>query len=321
MSIFPERRLWICLLFLYAVDLIWITATDFQVALAGWPLALGGCAVLFTVGWVYATLRPAPEITHMCFATAFMILATGAIAMLSYLMTSLNVPLLDNVYADIDRFFGFDWLALLEWTNDRPILGMTLIISYHSSMLQIACIVVLLALTGRPERVNEFMGLFMITGTVVIVSAGFFPAAGAYVYYNPAPELFANLNPQAGLWHLEQFTALRDGTQRLINLSAAEGLVTFPSFHTCLAVIVTWAVRDFRIILCAFAALNALVIVSTLPEGGHHLIDVIAGALIATVTIAVWSRVSSYTPAGHAEQLATSVEEEVAALRPPASAG
>ena len=321
MSIFPERRLWIGLLIIYAVDVIWITATDFQVALAGWPLALAGCFVLFTIGWVYTSLRPAPEIMHMCFATAFMILATGAIAMLSYLMTSLNVPLLDQVYADIDRFMGFDWLALLEWTNDRPLLGMTLIFSYHSSMLQIACIVVLLALTGRPERVNEFMGLFMITGTVVIVSAGLFPAAGAYVYYNPAPELFANLNPQAGLWHLEQFTALRDGTQRVINLSAAEGLVTFPSFHTCLAIIVTWAVRDFRITFWAFAVLNALVIVSTLPEGGHHLIDVIAGALIAAVAIAAWSRMSVYTPASAAEQLVTPQEEEVAALRPPASAG
>ena len=321
MSVFPARGLWIGLFLIYAFNGVWITATDFQLSPAGWPLVIGACCTLFAVGWIYSALRPAPEIAHMCLATAFLILATGAIAMLSYLMTSLNFPLLDHIYADIDRFMGFDWLAFLEWTNNRPLLGKTLIFSYHTSMLQIAGIVVLLALTGRPGRINEFLGLFMITGSVVIVSAGIVPAAGAYVYYNPAPELFANLNPQAGLWHLEQFNALREGTLRVINLSAAEGLVTFPSFHTCLAIIVTWALRDFRIIFWAFAVLNALVIVSTLPEGGHHLIDVIAGALIAVAAMAAWSKAAAMAPARDTGQLVAPTEKEVTALRPPASAG
>jgi membrane-associated phospholipid phosphatase len=43
--------------------------------------------------------------------------------------------------------------------------------------------------------------------------------------------------------------------------------------------------------VCAF---NAIVIVATLPEGGHHLIDLFAGALIAVVAIVV-ARASATT--------------------------
>lgn len=298
MVTFPSRGLWIGLLVLFAIDGIWLATSDFQVLLPTWPLAAGVCCTLLAAAWFYTAVRPSAEIAHMCLATLYLILLTGAIAMFSYLLTSLGHPLLDQAYVDIDRFLGFDWLAFLEWTNDRPLLDLMLTLSYHSSMPQIAGLIVLLAMTGRLERINEFLGLFLVTSTTVVVIAGFFPAVGAYVYYIPAPELVANPNSPAGLWHLEQFNGLRDGSLRQIDLSAAEGLVTFPSFHTCLAIIVTWATRDFRAVFCAAAVLNGAVIVSTLPEGGHHLIDVIAGTFITVVAIVVRSkaRISTRTP-------------------------
>ncbi|MGI9412738.1 MAG: phosphatase PAP2 family protein [Hyphomicrobiales bacterium] len=271
---------------LFAVDITWVVFTDFQVSVSAWPMVGGTCCALAAVAWIYTALRPSAEIAHMCLATLYMILLTSAVAMFSYLLTSLNYPLLDAAYADADRLLGFDWLGFLAWTNDRPLLGYALTLSYHSSLAPVAVLVVLLALTSRFAQLNEFLGLFLVTISVVIVLAGLFPAAGAYVHYNPAPELFANLNPSAGLWHLEQFTGLRDGSLRHVDLSNAEGLVTFPSFHTCLAIIVTWATRDFRWVFAATAILNGAVIVSTLPEGGHHLVDVFAGAIIAAIGIA-----------------------------------
>ena len=73
----------------------------------------------------------------------------------------------------------------------------------------------------------------------------------------------------------------------VLDFAKAEGLVTFPSFHTTLAIITTYAVRGVRYVFAPVCALNAVVIVATLPEGGHHLIDLVAGALIAAVAIAV----------------------------------
>jgi membrane-associated phospholipid phosphatase len=40
----------------------------------------------------------------------------------------------------------------------------------------------------------------------------------------------------------------------------------------------TYALRDTRWLFIAVLLLNATMIVSTLPVGGHHLVDVLAGA-------------------------------------------
>lgn len=74
------------------------------------------------------------------------------------------------------------------------------------------------------------------------------------------------------------------------------GLVTFPSFHTSLAIITAYAVRGIKFVATPVAILNGIVIISTLPEGGHYLIDLIAGAIISTIAIvAIRTRYLTYT--------------------------
>jgi membrane-associated phospholipid phosphatase len=51
-------------------------------------------------------------------------------------------------------------------------------------------------------------------------------------------------------------------------------------------------VRGLRYVFVPVCILNAVVIVATLPEGGHHLVDLIGGALVAALTIAVVRRVA-----------------------------
>jgi membrane-associated phospholipid phosphatase len=74
------------------------------------------------------------------------------------------------------------------------------------------------------------------------------------------------------------FTALRNGSLSMIDLSALQGVVSFPSFHTVLGVITIYALRDTRWLMVPVFLLNGTMIVSTLPVGGHHLLDVLAGA-------------------------------------------
>jgi membrane-associated phospholipid phosphatase len=61
--------------------------------------------------------------------------------------------------------------------------------------------------------------------------------------------------------------------------------VTFPSYHAVLAIITSFAVRGVRHVSWPVALLNVAVVVSTIPEGGHYLVDVVAGAAIAMVSI------------------------------------
>jgi membrane-associated phospholipid phosphatase len=81
---------------------------------------------------------------------------------------------------------------------------------------------------------------------------------------------------------------LRNGTLRTINLGdSSQGLVVFPSFHTTLAVLCIFAARPLRILKVPLLALNLLIILSAPFEGAHYFIDIIAGIILAALTISL----------------------------------
>jgi membrane-associated phospholipid phosphatase len=224
------------------------------------------------------------------FVLAFIAPFTALGAITSYLSVTTALPLQDANLAMLDRALGFDWLGFLAWTNDRPALGQALTWAYRSSLGQVVALTLLLAIFNRTREVWEFLALFALTLVIVIVISALVPAAGAYAFHAPAKTHFSNLNPAAGMWHYADFVALRDGSFAKLSLDRVEGLITFPSFHTVLAILVTYSVRDVRLLFGPVAVLNALVIVSTLTEGGHYLVDVLAGGAIAVACIVIVRR-------------------------------
>jgi membrane-associated phospholipid phosphatase len=139
---------------------------------------------------------------------------------------------------------------------------------------------------------DNFLAVLAVSSLLTGLVVAFVPAEGAYAFYMPPPEMFTSFSPKAGMWHHDVLMSLRTSPAPVLEFAKAEGLVTFPSFHTTLAIITTYAVRGVRYVFAPVCALNAVVIVATLPEGGHHLIDLPAGALIAVVAIVVARAVS-----------------------------
>jgi membrane-associated phospholipid phosphatase len=216
---------------------------------------------------------------------------------LSYLSASLSLPLRDSELAAIDWMLGFDWPAFLAVTNSHQWLVRLLRGAYHSSGPQLLVLFMVLSFIGRQQRLDEFIAVFALSSVATIVGMTLIPAEGAYAYYRPDPALFSNYGAISGMWHHETFTALRTQLAPTIDFANAQGLVTFPSFHTVLAIITCYGARDSRILFIPAVALNALVLVGTITEGGHHLIDLIAGGVIAVMAIALARRVHSGTPA------------------------
>ena len=66
-----------------------------------------------------------------------------------------------------------------------------------------------------------------------------------------------------------------------------QGIVTMPSYHTVMAVLLTYAFRGTGLVGYGIATLNAVMLISIPPIGGHYLVDVIAGAALALGAIAV----------------------------------
>ena len=283
---FPSTGLWIFLGVLALVDLVAMAAAGFRLVGYGTVVVAAVSASAWGLGYLYSTVRPDVRLAALGFAAAYLIPFTVLAAILSYVGTSLDRPLLDAQFARADAALGLDWMAVLAFSDGHPAVGTVLRIAYHSSMLQMVSVFIILAGTRQLDRLAGFLALFTATGIITILASIVFPAAGAFVFHNPPAELRDVVGQAAGIWHLEHFEALRSGAMRTIRLNAIEGLITFPSFHTALAIITTWAFWRTRYLALPVLGISVLVIVSTVPVGGHYFVDVFAGAAIAAACIA-----------------------------------
>ncbi len=283
---FPSAGLWTYLAALALVDLLVMVATGFRLVGYGMVAIAAVSVGAWGLGYLYSVKRPDVRIAALAFATAYLVPFTSVAAILSYVGTSLNLPLLDAQFASADAALGLNWLAVLSFTDAHPAFGMILCTAYFSSMLQMVAVLIILSGTRQVDRLRDFLILFTATGTITILASIVFPAAGAFVFHNPPAELRDVVGQAAGIWHLEHFEALRSGAMRTIKPSAVEGLITFPSFHTALAVITAWAFWRTAYLAMPVLGINIFVIAATVPVGGHYFVDVFAGAAIAAACIA-----------------------------------
>jgi hypothetical protein len=132
------------------------------------------------------------------------------------------------------------------------------------------------------------VALYAVTALITATIATIVPAEGAHAYFAPSREQFSNFTSLSGMWHYDSLVTLRTAKTMSFNpFQHLEGMVTFPSFHATAAILIAYAVRGVRFVAIPMLILNVLMIVSVIPEGGHYLVDLIAGLLIALVCIVV----------------------------------
>lgn len=253
------------------IDVVWLL-------LAGWSVSGRGVAVIvlaaaaFFAPLAIGRYRRDLRINTTVRAAALLIVFQAAGATLSYLVVSTNAALVDAPLAAWDRALGFDWLALQSWLQSHPSAQTTLRIAYQSGLLQLVFVVLFLGFGARSDRLDEFMRLFIVATLLTILASGLFPAAGAWKHYA--------LTGTFDLSSLSHFEQLRDGRMRDIPLGNMQGLISIPSLHAAMAVLLVHAMRETRL-LPAFVVLNAAMLVSTPIDGGHYFVDVLAGVALA----------------------------------------
>ncbi|MFM9943243.1 MAG: phosphatase PAP2 family protein [Hyphomicrobiaceae bacterium] len=258
-----------------------IVACAALLAVIDWRLEGDDSRVAGYLRWAARTVgRLAPILGVMA-------LLTSSVALLSYVAASTNLPLQDARFAAWDQALGFSWTGWLAWTNSHPWLAKTLSAAYHTSFAQIMLLLGILTVLDRDQDLWDFTALFAVTSVGVILISIAVPAAGATAFHAPDPSLLSSIHPLSGRWHLQEFLGVRDGTITAISLAKLEGIVQFPSFHTVCAMITTYGLRNVPYVRWPVAVLNAVIIVSTLTEGGHYLVDVIGGAALTVGAIAL----------------------------------
>lgn len=217
-------------------------------------------------------------------ATVILImLFSVGLLLLSYLASATGRPPVDEYLAAGDAGLGFDWIAYVGWLNSHPWIASTISSAYSSLQPQLFLLPAVLILTARSDRLLEFAAHFGLAGCLTCAVMAALPATGAFDLYHLSPDLLSSFGPGASTRHLEQLHALR--TLRPFLLEHPEGLVTFPSFHSALAVILVYSVRGIRYVAPPIYVLNALLILATPPQGSHYLVDVLAGFAVAAVSI------------------------------------
>lgn len=269
---------WVIALLAFDLALAWWLGVGFDTA----PLPMVGLVLMliFSLSIFYRYVRRDEMLCLLGQVTNQIIFAVGALGILNYLTTRLNLPLVDEQLIAIDRALSFDWHSYIWWINENPLLSFVLTLAYMSSGPQIFLVCMALFLCRQSAEVQRFILIFFISGFVTIILAMLFPAVAGYVHYNVDISQYVNLHPAAQRIHEEHYMAMRNHTTDVLPFPL-RGLVTFPSFHSTMAVVMmyaAWPVRWLRLII---VPLNVLVLMSVPVDGGHYLIDVIGGVAIA----------------------------------------
>lgn len=260
----------------WAVDAVWAARAGIGLTHSG--SALATLAVLAANLLFYRGRRGGERVSALVAGcAAFFALASGTAA-LSYLAAMVAAPMADAGLARADAALGFDWLAWYRFVQAHPALHALLAFAYASMAVQILLCLLVLPLSGRAARNREFIATTAVTLLPTIALFAAFPAASAWVQYGA--------RPPAGLAYLQQLLALRAGRMAALRLDDLYGLITFPSFHVAAAVLIAYAARGTPLAFLALV-LNLVMAVSALSEGGHYLVDVLAGAAVAGLAIGV----------------------------------
>jgi membrane-associated phospholipid phosphatase len=221
----------------------------------------------------------------MAAANLYVGLFTTSGAILTYFAAMLALPFQDERILAVDRALGVDWMAIATYVCSHPRIEAMLGHAYMSSMAQVTLLVPILAFTRQYQRLSEFLALFALTGVIVVAISAVAPAQSAF-FHLPSAVICPHVVADHTLAYHADLMALRSGTMEVMTLSKMTGIVTFPSFHTVLAILVMYAAWNTPFLKIPAIILNSLVIAATLPHGGHYLTDVVVGAAIAFSSIA-----------------------------------
>jgi hypothetical protein len=257
---------------LLAVDLEWASQIG---------LKISGCGT--QACWIGATLalsvtfhRRNRSIANMTEAWALWFALPPAISVLSYLAASCAFPLQDVMMERLDRAIGFDWLVWHDAVLHRPILSILLLAAYASLLPQVMLSIVYFPATDRIQRTQELLLLAGATGAATVLISAIWPTLGPFAAHGGGDVAY-----------LRDLLALRARGPWHFELTAMQGIIAMPSYHTVMAVLFTYAFRRTGLVGYGIATLNVAMLLSIPPIGGHYLVDLLAGGALALVAISI----------------------------------
>jgi hypothetical protein len=229
------------------------------------PTVLIAAAVFASIAIVFSTVLSNRVIVELATYYGLWAIFPLFCVRLNYLSATLGFPLQDALFARADAILGFDWRTWSSIAWAHPLFIKVLEVAYESNIYQPFILVLAFALWGPRGRNREFLVATVLAALTTVIIATVLPAFGPNRIYGIASGWDAILE------------ALRAGSHKPLHYV---GIVTFPSFHASMALILTASVRGNRYAVVAASIINGLMLIATVPIGYHYLVDIIAGCAI-----------------------------------------
>lgn len=232
-------------------------------------LALAG-GVTAGVALFYQISGRSTRLAQAAHWTLLWLIFVNAGTVFIYIAAACGGPTHDAMLVAADAALGFDWSGWYNFLAPHRNLRFVLWLAYLSLFPQI-----LISIFWFSCRELDYYNYELLLNNVVsllITTAIFlmFPVLG-------------HQETSRGL-DLPVLLALRGGGPWSFDLSQLQGLISFPSYHTVLAVLLTYAHR--RSLLLVPIALGNIIMLFSIPTvGQHYLVDIIAGAAVALLAI------------------------------------
>jgi membrane-associated phospholipid phosphatase len=289
-----DNAIWGLVAGVAATVLFACAVSRFQIVFGSYTSAAGAGVLLLGAAYYYRNRRVDLRLASALELTAQVLIFAAVAAPLSYVAASAALPLQDAGFDAVDRTLGFNWIEVLAFMNRWPGFFLFMRAMYLSLTFQMTAVVLLLAFTGRLAWLRVYMLAFIFAALLTIALSALLPAEGAWLHYGLKADQSAMPSSYTS-WPV--FHGLRDGSYRLVMAVGSEGIITFPSLHAALAVILMAAFWPVPIARWVSAVVNSLMLAATPIDGSHYLVDVLAGVATAIVCLLAAQRLVSRTVA------------------------
>jgi membrane-associated phospholipid phosphatase len=264
--------------------MLWKTGLSLDTASNPALLIVAACYALLTCFYVFVRKIPVIADALILFGQITLMMILGLL--LSYAVSAIPLPYRDVELHAFDLSIGFYREAYLKFLVDHPRLLGFVYLGYASLLTQFVVVPFALVLSGQEERCRTYGVAYGLSLTVTCIIAAFVPATNALVHVDLPTIGYGELSLRVESY-FPTLEALRTGVQKFIPLCDFEGLISFPSFHTVSAILYAWALWPLARLRWLSVPLNLLMILGTPGFGAHYIVDVIAGVVVAILSIIV----------------------------------
>jgi hypothetical protein len=228
--------------------------------------------------WLIGVALRRPRLSDTAIALAVMALFSIPGLLGQYAALSLNRPWADAWLASMDESLGFSMPAIVAWLAVHKAVFYLLLVPYMSFVLQVILVPIFVAWRTSRERLWTYALTYQAAWTLALLGCALWPTEFAFVHYGYTMDPTHFLGAEVMIEHVHR---ARTHVPWSLPLGATTGLISFPSFHTVLGVLVLWSIRGQRNAISALLlVINVGLILGTAFLGAHYFVDVIASLVM-----------------------------------------